>query len=195
MALSDIFKKIKGCNKCGLRAGCKQVVPGEGPEDSKVVCLGEGPGADEDELGRPFVGRSGDLLRLSLLHANLKDTEVTIINSVCCRPPENRTPTFEETDTCWPWIDEILNAVKPKVIVTLGRPALGTLAQHYNFSKEIKQLGITKLAGKPIYLKDRKIYVYPIIHPAYVLRGNLREDFTGYFQFLGRALPGWLARD
>jgi uracil-DNA glycosylase family 4 len=195
--LQEIFQRIKTCTKCSLRTSCKQVIPGEGVDDSKVVLLGESPTAeDEDaEAGKPLSDRIGIMIRLNLLHAGLRESEVTIINTVCCRPPDNRSLTFEETDACWPWVEEILNAVKPKVIMTLGRPALSTLSLHYGFSKKIGQLGITKLAGKPIYLEARKLHVYPIIRPTFVPRGEQQVEFTGYFQFLGRALPGWIAQD
>lgn len=197
MALGNIFKKIKECRCCNLYTTCRYIIPGEGAKNSQVVLLGESPNAEDedDETGKPLSDRIGTMIRSSLSYAGLRDSEVTILNTVCCRPPENRSPTFEETDACWPWIDEILNTVKPKVIVTLGRPALGTLAQHYSFSKKIGQLGITKLAGKPIYLEAKKLYVYPIVRPTFVPRGEQQIEFTGYFQFLGRALPGWLARD
>lgn len=195
MALEDIYAEIRGCDRCGLRTGCTQVVPGEGPEDATMVFVGEAPGADEDKSGRPFVGRSGQHLRMMIRECRLPEDKIFITNTVRCRPPENRDPTPEEIESCWPWTVKLLQEIRPKVIVTLGKPALKTLSYKFQFTKKVGSLPITKVAGVPIYLEDRRCYVYPVLHPSYALRRNeAREDFAAQLRYLVVALPGWLRR-
>ncbi len=193
--LKTLEVQVKQCAKCALRAGCTQVVVGLGQATSKLVLIGEAPGADEDSSGRPFVGRSGRLLR-EVLHKNgIKESHYYITNTVRCRPPENRTPTPEEMEACWPWLAKTLQIVKPKIVVTLGKPALFTLALKYGFTKKTGQLPITKLAGRPIYMEARKFYVYPVLHPAFALRrSEAMEEFRAQLTFLAKAIPGWIER-
>jgi DNA polymerase len=188
--------RIAKCDRCGLRAGCTQVVPGEGSENAVVAFFGEGPGEKEDEKGRPFVGRTGTFLRDHLRRSQIiQDYSILIDNTVRCRPPDNRDPTPEEIESCWPWTVEVLKVVRPRVVVPLGRPALTTLARKYGFSRQIGQEGIVKLAGTPIYLEERGFYVYPMFHPSYAVRRNdSRHDFGAHIEYLRQALPGWLQR-
>jgi DNA polymerase len=125
--------------------------------------VGEGPGAEEDRQGLPFVGRSGKLLdQLMLEELGVTRDRVYIANVVKCRPPNNRDPEPDEIGSCRPWLDEQMEMVDPEVIVTLGKFASQLLLG----TKE----GITKLRGKPYPFGDRVLV--PTVHPAYVLRGG-----------------------
>lgn len=193
--LMTLLEEMKSCSKCALRRGCTQVVPGEGSQEANVVFIGEAPGADEDEAGRPFVGRSGRFLREQMRLAGITEKQVLITNTCRCRPPDNREPNPDEIEACWPWTLNILQIIRPRVLVTLGRPALFTLANKLGFQKKIKNDPITKLAGKPIYVAERYFYVMPLLHPAFILRGaDRRSEFTAHMRYLSQALPGWLER-
>ena len=180
------------CNQCRLRKTCNQVVPGEGPADAHIVILGEGPGKDEDEEGRPFVGRSGQFLRSQL--RGIEKYGIYISNTVRCRPPDNRDPNPDESEACWTWTLKTLQAVRPKVVVTLGKPALSVVS--YKFGVKIPAGGFAdKVAGKRIYVEDRKFFLFPCVHPSFALRRReARKLFTTHMKYLGRALPGWLRR-
>lgn len=156
------------CRKCGLWKGNKNVcVWGDGPEDATVVAIGEAPGAEEDKRGRPFVGRSGSLLRGELEDAELPAVYIT--NIVKCRPPDNRDPTPEEIKACRPYLEEELAQIKPEYVLTLGKPA----------TKEIlKKAKITEVQGKLIpFPGNPKITGIPCFHPAYVLRDMSKLPF------------------
>jgi len=183
---------MKKCNLCPLRKTCKQVVPGEGPPDAHILILGEGPGKDEDEEGRPFIGRSGQFLRTQL--RSIEKYGIYITNTVRCRPPDNRDPNPVETDACWPWTQETLERIKPKVIVTLGRPALSVVA--YKFEIKIPAGGfVDKVAGKRIYVEKRHFFLFPCVHPAFALRRReMKKLFITHMRYLAMALPGWLER-
>ena len=183
---------MKKCNRCQLRKTCNQVVPGEGPADAAVVIIGEGPGEDEDKEGRPFIGRAGRLLRAQL--GVIEKYGVYISNTVRCRPPDNRDPNPDEAEACWPWTLETLQTIKPKVIVTLGKPALNTIAFKFNIKTPAGGFA-EKTAGKRIYVEERKFFLFPCVHPSYALRRkDARKQFVAHMKYLGRALPGWLRR-
>jgi DNA polymerase len=204
--LDKLREEIKTCTACGLRETCTQVVPGSGavdpsgteidPQEARILFVGEGPGANEDQAGRPFVGRSGDLLRETIKSSAIPPEYYYIDNTVRCRPPDNRDPMPGEIEACWPWMVKVLKTLKRvKIIVPMGKPAVRTMAFKLGFQKQIGQLPITKIAGKPIYLDDRKLYVYPMFHPAFAIRGNeRREEFVAHLRYLGKAYPGWLQR-
>lgn len=157
--------------------------------------IAEAPGETEDETGRPLVGRAGDTFRRALRNIGLSDAGVLIENICMCRPPNNREPTPEEEEACWPWLEHKIAITKPKVIVTMGRHAIQVLANKFGFQKKIGKLTITKIAGRPIWLDNLKCYVLPMTHPSYAMRRNdAREEFEGYFAYLSRALPGWKER-
>ena len=180
------------CQKCHLRETCTQVVPGEGPADAQVVILGEGPGQSEDEEGRPFIGRSGQFLRTQI--GKIERFGIYISNTVRCRPPDNRDPHPDEAEACWPWTLRTLQTIKPKVVVTLGKPALNTVA--FKFGIKIPAGGFAdKVAGKRIYVEERKFFLFPCVHPSFVLRRkDAKTQFTTHMTYLSRALPGWLRR-
>jgi len=125
-ALEAIAAEVRACTRCRLHAGRANAVPGEGHADTEVVFVGEGPGFNEDRLGRPFVGRAGDLLVKMLGIIGWRRDEVFITNVVKCRPPENRDPEPDEIAACAPYLRRQLEVLDPALVVTLGRHSLGT---------------------------------------------------------------------
>ncbi|MBW3642156.1 MAG: uracil-DNA glycosylase [Actinobacteria bacterium] len=151
------------CTRCPLAAGRTQVVFGVGDPDADLMFVGEGPGADEDAVGFPFVGRSGKLLdRLIAEEMDLTRADVYIANVVKCRPPANRDPRPEEMDACRSWLDAQLEQVDPKVVVTLGNVATRALLDRPD--------GITRLRGRAYPWDGRQLV--PTYHPSAVLRGS-----------------------
>lgn len=159
-SLAQLKQQALGCTACGLRAGCTQVVFGEGDLDADLMLIGEGPGADEDEQGRPFVGRAGQLLNKILEAAGYKREEVYITNVVMCRPPGNRTPLGPEIATCLPWLEEKIRLVRPRILVLLGSTASRAL-----ISPDVR---ITAIRGRWHHLNG--MYIMPTFHPAALLR-------------------------
>tara|TARA_Y100000310_G_scaffold310029_1_gene354754 strand:- start:411 stop:911 length:501 start_codon:yes stop_codon:yes gene_type:complete len=148
---------------------------GDGKEDATVMIIGEAPGKQEDEQGKPFVGKSGQLLNEFLADIDLQREDVFITNTILCRPPDNRNPARSELSNCKTRLDNTIKAINPKVIVTLGNFATQYVLQ--------TKVGITKLRGK-VHLKDgRKII--PMQHPAVLLyHGNSpakRKEFEDDF--------------
>ena len=124
-ALEDVATQVRACTRCRLHQTRTNAVPGEGSPDTEVVFVGEGPGFHEDRLGRPFVGRAGDLLTKFLATLGWQRDEVFITNVVKCRPPENRDPEPDEIAACAPYLQRQLEVLDPALIVTLGRHSLG----------------------------------------------------------------------
>jgi len=160
-------EEVKGCIACALCQGRTNTVFGEGSPDADLVFVGEGPGADEDATGRPFVGRAGELLTKMIAAMGLAREDVFICNMVKCRPPGNRSPAPEETAACWDYLIRQLQILEPKVIVTLGNPSTQGLLN--------TRTGITKVRGTFQELPDigeglGGIAVMPTFHPAYLLR-------------------------
>ena len=148
------------CVKCVLAKTRTQVVYGVGNPNADLMFIGEAPGRDEDEQGKPFVGRAGQLLTDIIKAMKLTRDDVYIANVVKCRPPENRNPETEELDACRPYIRQQVEIIQPRVIVTLGRFALQSLTE--------KAYGITAVRGK--WLEYNGVRVMPTYHPAYLLR-------------------------
>jgi uracil-DNA glycosylase family 4 len=162
----------RDCARCRLRAGCRQVVFGEGPEDAGLVLIGEGPGANEDEQGRPFCGRAGELLDRILAAAGFRREDVYVSNVVLCRPPGNRTPADDEVAACRPWLERRLELLRPRVVVALGATAVRALVH--------PKARITQVRGQ--WHRRGDAWVMPTFHPAALLRdpGKKRpvwEDF------------------
>jgi DNA polymerase len=164
-ALAALREEIGDCQRCGLCEKRKNIVFGEGSPEARVVFVGEGPGADEDRTGRPFIGRAGELLTKMIEALEWRREDVYICNIVKCRPPGNRDPKLDEIATCRPFLDRQLETIRPQVIVTLGKPATSTLLG--------RAVAITKLRG--IWQEWNGIPVMPTYHPAYVLRQYNRE--------------------
>jgi DNA polymerase len=125
-ALEAIAAEVRVCTNCRLHATRTRAVPGEGDPETEVVFVGEGPGFNEDRLGRPFVGRAGDLLVKLLGHIGWRREDVFITNVVKCRPPDNRDPQADEIAACAPYLRRQLEVLDPAVVVTLGRYSMAT---------------------------------------------------------------------
>jgi len=159
-SLEDIATLIAACRKCKLCDGRTNTVPGEGPPNARLVVIGEGPGRTEDETGRPFVGRAGELLTKILEAIKLPREQVFICNIVKCRPPENRLPQYDEIAACLPFLYRQIELVKPTVILAMG----GTAAQSLLSTKQ--SLG----ALRNQVHRFRGIPVIITYHPAALLR-------------------------
>jgi DNA polymerase len=159
-SLDEVATLVHACRKCGLCEARKNAVPGEGPADARLVVVGEGPGATEDESGRPFVGRAGQLLTDILAAISLPRESVFICNIVKCRPPANRTPQQDEIDACVPYLYRQLDVLKPSVILAMGSTAAGTLLNSRGSLGSMRGL-VHEFRGVPL------IATY---HPAALLR-------------------------
>jgi len=159
-SLEALAAAARECRRCGLRAGCRGVVFGEGAPGADVLFLGEGPGAVEDEMGRPFVGPAGQLLDRVLLAVDFQREDVYITNIVLCRPPGNRAPRPDEVAACRPWLERRLDLMKPSIIVCLGASSAQALLG--------AGLRITRDRGR--WHDYRAIKVMPTFHPAALLR-------------------------
>ena len=159
-SLEDVATLVAACHKCKLCDGRTNTVPGEGPANARLVVIGEGPGKTEDETGRPFVGRAGELLTKILEAIKLPRDQVFICNVVKCRPPENRLPQYDEIAACLPYLYRQIELVKPKVILAMG----GTAAQSLLNTKQ--SLG----ALRNQVHRFRGIPVIITYHPAALLR-------------------------
>ena len=126
LSMEELNLQIYGCRKCRLWQGAKHAVPGEGPLNAKVVLVGQNPGADEDELGRPFVGRAGKYLTKTLAEYGIRREDVFITNIVKHVSPQNRKPFDDEVGACLPYLINQINFIKPKLIVLLGASAKET---------------------------------------------------------------------
>ncbi|GEM81842.1 MAG: uracil-DNA glycosylase [Meiothermus sp.] len=166
MNLELLAAQARTCVACGLSKSRTHVVFGEGNPDAKLMIVGEGPGEDEDLQGRPFVGRSGQLLDKILEAAGIPRQSIYIANIVKCRPPGNRVPEPLEAKTCTSlWLLKQIQLIKPQIIIPLGATALEFFAG--------EKLSITKVRGK--FFEWQGIQIFPMFHPAYLLRNPSRE--------------------
>jgi uracil-DNA glycosylase family 4 len=180
--LRDLHEHIRTHRGCGFAIceGALNLVPGEGPEDAEVMVVGEAPGRFEDEQGRPFVGRAGRLLDEVLMEAGLARDAVFITNVVKARPPGNRDPTRAEVAHWMPVLEQQLALVAPRVVVPLGRHALGHFAPGER---------IGEVHGRELDVRGRRLF--PLYHPAAALRSTqLRATLLAD----ARTLGGLLAR-
>ncbi len=167
---AGLATEAAACNACGLCKQRKQAVVGVGAHNAPWLFVGEGPGADEDQQGEPFVGQAGKLLDAMLQAAGLmRGREVYIANVVKCRPPGNRTPTIDEAAACAPFLDRQIDLIKPKLIVALGKTAVTRLTG--------SDASMASLRGQA--LEYRGIPVVATYHPAYLLR-NLPEKLKAW---------------
>lgn len=177
-ALADIAADIRACRACPLWKAATQAVPGEGSGEAGILFLGEAPGYHEDQQGRPFVGAAGQLLDELLAGIGLDRSKVFITNVVRHRPPENRDPLPDEVAACDQWLRRHLAALQPRVVVTLGRHAMG---------KWLPGESISRIHGRPRIVDG--VTVFPMLHPAAALRSPslrpaLEADFTALAIFL-----------
>jgi DNA polymerase len=164
--LAEIRNELGDCTRCKLHEGRTQIVFGVGDPRARLMFVGEGPGAEEDAQGEPFVGRAGKKLDEMIVAIGLRRDAVYIANIVKCRPPKNRDPERDEVETCIPFLEAQIDAIRPAVIVTLGAPATKTLLD--------TRVGITRLRGN--WHSYRGIPVMPTFHPAYLLRAYTPEN-------------------
>ncbi len=179
---------VRGCTKCPLCRSRTNTVFGEGDADADLMFIGEGPGADEDAQGRPFVGRAGQLLDKQIAAMGLERQQVFIGNIVKCRPPGNRVPSPEEADACMDYLVQQIQVIQPKVIVGLGATAVKYLLGDM-------KIAITRLRGQ--WQTVQGIDMMPTFHPAYLLRQYTSEnrkrvwaDLQAVMDKLGLARPG-----
>jgi uracil-DNA glycosylase family 4 len=169
--LAKISADIGDCKRCQLHKGRHKIVFGDGNEHSRIVFVGEGPGADEDAQGIPFVGRAGQLLTQMIENTASKEgipvkrADVYICNVVKCRPPENRTPEPEEMEICGQFLFRQLSVIKPKAICALGATAAKALLG--------RKEGVTRMRGN--WFKWNEIPVMVTYHPSYLLRAYNQE--------------------
>ena len=159
-SLELLNELIKDCKKCPLHKSRNKFVFGVGNPDADVMVVGEGPGAEEDKQGEPFVGRAGKLLNDILKAINFEREEVYIANIVKCRPPGNRTPMTDEMESCFPYLDKQIELIKPRLILALGLTAAQGLLK--------KRDSLTKMRGNIYDYKGIRTMV--TYHPAALLR-------------------------
>ena len=177
--LATVHSEIIGCTKCELHKSRKNAVPGEGPTAAKVMFVGEGPGQNEDEQGRPFVGAAGKLLTELLGSIGLSRSDVFITNIVKCRPPNNRAPRKSEIDACNPYLISQIRLIKPQIVCALGTPAIATLLG--------EEHSATRVHGKP-QVKEN-VTILPMYHPAAALYdASLKEVLASDFMILKELL-------
>ena len=164
----ELEEVVKQCRKCRLCETRKNVVFGVGNREADIMFIGEGPGADEDAQGEPFVGKAGKLMNMAFDMLGIKREEVYIANIVKCRPPNNRNPQDDEAENCLDYLRNQVILVKPKIIVSLGSVALKNILG--------KEYGITASRGK--WIEKKGILYMPTWHPAALLRDeNKKIDF------------------
>ncbi len=191
-ALEAVAADVRICTRCRLHEGRTRAVPGEGHPSTEVVFVGEGPGANEDREGRPFVGRAGDLLVKLLATIGWRRDEVFITNVVKCRPPENRDPEPDEIAACLPYLRRQLEILDPALIVTLGRHSLG----RFRPGARIGQTHGTSARVDPAS-GARDALGYALYHPAAALRSTdvERQTFDDVAGIPGALLAARARRD
>jgi uracil-DNA glycosylase family 4 len=183
--LAQIAQEVTVCQKCVLHHSRKNSVPGEGPENSEIMLIGEGPGFHENEQGRPFVGAAGKFLNELLAQAGMQRADVWIGNVVKCRPPGNRDPQPEELAACDVYLERQIAAINPKIIITLGRFSMG------KFMPGVK---ISSVHGQMRRIGDR--FVIAMFHPAAALhqaalKPSVMKDFAELPRLLEQARKGF----
>ena len=171
-ALARVAQEVSDCTDCALHRTRKNSVPGEGPANTEIMLIGEGPGFHENEQGRPFVGAAGKFLEELLAQAGLKREEVWIGNVVKCRPPGNRDPQPEELSACDKYLERQIAAINPKIIITLGR---------FSMTKFMTGAKVSAVHGQMRKVGNR--FVIPMYHPAAALhqpkwRPQILADFA-----------------
>ncbi len=181
--MQQVAEEVATCTRCMLHHSRKNAVPGEGPVDSEIVFIGEGPGFHENEQGRPFVGAAGKFLEELLAIIGMRREQVFIGNVVKCRPPNNRDPLPEELAACSDYLERQIQAINPKVIVTLGR---------YSMARFLPNAKISQIHGKPFHIRGRLII--PMYHPAAALhqpslKPSVVRDFATLPELIANATP------
>lgn len=171
----ELEQSIKGCNKCKLCTNRNNIVFGTGNKNAKLMMIGEGPGADEDKEGLPFVGKAGKLMNKAFEGIGINREEIYIANIVKCRPPSNRVPEQDEAEACLNYLRNQVVLIKPKIIVLLGSTALKNILG--------KDYSITASRGK--WIEKKGIMYMPTWHPAALLRDETKKiDFINDLQLV-----------
>ncbi|MCL4466609.1 MAG: uracil-DNA glycosylase [Chloroflexi bacterium] len=189
ISLDQLAEEVRRCQRCGLGKARTRAVPGEGPANAEIVFIGEAPGYHEDRQGRPFVGPAGLLLEELLALIRLRRNDVYIANVIKCRPPMNRDPLPTEIAACQDYLDRQLLALRPLVIVTLGR---------FSMARYFPNQSISRIHGSP--RRGESVVYYPVYHPAAALhQPSLKQALEADFRKLpvileearsaGKALP------
>lgn len=178
--LKQVSQAVAVCTRCNLHYSRKLAVPGEGPANAEIMFIGEGPGFHENEQGRPFVGAAGKFLEELLASINLKRSEVFIGNVVKCRPPSNRDPLPDELNACREYLEHQIQAINPKVIVTLGR---------YSMAHFLPNAKISDIHGQALNVRSR--LVVAMYHPAAALhqqslKSTIEADFARLPELIAR---------
>jgi len=179
--MQQVAEEVAVCTRCMLHHSRKRAVPGEGPVDSQIMFIGEGPGFHENEQGRPFVGAAGKFLEELLASIGLRREQVFIGNVVKCRPPNNRDPLPDELAACSGYMERQIQALNPKVIVTLGR---------YSMGRFLPNAKISEVHGRSFQIKGRLIV--PMFHPAAALhqpslKPSVERDFAALPEIIAGA--------
>jgi uracil-DNA glycosylase len=192
--IRQLVQQVAVCRKCRLAETRTKVVPGQGDVRTRLVFVGEAPGADEDRQGLAFVGRAGQLLTDMIAAMGLSREWVYICNILKCRPPENRPPAPDEIADCWPFLDEQLRIIQPDLIVALGKPASQTLL------RTDESIGRLRGVWREYYPSGvagvgESIPLMPTYHPSYLLRspgekGKAWSDLKQVMARLGLVAPG-----
>jgi uracil-DNA glycosylase family 4 len=179
--LQQVASEVSVCTKCILHHSRKKAVPGDGPANAEIMFIGEGPGFYENEQGRPFVGAAGKFLEELLAGIGMRREQVFITNVVKCRPPANRDPLPEELAACSDYLERQIQAINPKVIVTLGR---------YSMARFLPNAKISNVHGQAMQVKGRLIV--PMFHPAAALhqpslKPSVERDFARLPELIAKA--------
>lgn len=182
--LKQVAQEVSTCTSCGLHHSRKLAVPGEGPAQAEIMFIGEGPGFHENEQGRPFVGAAGKYLDELLASIRMRRSDVFITNVVKCRPPGNRDPLPEELSACSPYLERQIQAINPRVIVTLGR---------YSMAHFLPNAKISDIHGQAMRVRGRLIVA--MYHPAAALhqrslKAAIEQDFARLPELIARASQG-----
>lgn len=182
IVLKQIAEEVSVCTRCNLHHSRKNAVPGEGPANAEIMFIGEGPGFHENEQGRPFVGAAGKFLEELLAKIGMKRDQVFIGNVVKCRPPSNRDPLPDEVAACSEYLDRQIQAINPKVIVTLGR---------YSMGRFLPNAKISDIHGQALNIRGRLIV--PMFHPAAALhqpslKPLVEKDFAMLPELIARSV-------
>lgn len=178
--LDVIAEEVRHCQRCGLGSMRLKAVPGEGPATADIMFIGEAPGYQENQQGRPFVGPAGMLLQELLGAIGLRRDDVYIANVIKCRPPENRDPLPNEIQACAAFLDRQIAVLRPKVIVTLGR---------FSMARYFPGVTISRIHGQP--KRGEGVVYYPVYHPAAALhQPSLKQALVDDFQRIPQIVAG-----
>ena len=166
--LDNIKNSIENCTQCALHSTRQKTVSGDGSSNTDIMIIGEAPGKDEDEHGKPFIGRAGKLLDSFLKSIGLNRESVFITNTIKCRPPENRDPMKDEIDAFALFLDKQIEAIKPKVLILLGKIAANRFLGGDKPMAELRQ--------KKFFVEKYNIPIIVFYHPAYILRSPLKKS-------------------